>query len=440
MTISTLLPLEQIATEFNGQRDPTVLLYWINQYYVENGKQPVSHLDEMTRKHATQALGTIFDFKDSNPVQARQRFAEHGIFSPDLNDAAYDGVRENICQNLIDSLTSNNWNSYYTSNTLEEQILRSNRETILTSNAIQTFFAEQGYEMNEPSTMKNKVRLFFRKYMGAEDIDRVIPPQGRGYGRDNGNLPLYRRIQKEWANDEEDFLRGLFADADGSETGFIEMLARQRQAVEDLFGASYSAVINKCRYMGLLTRNESGGIRETGIPVYAFPDIHRQEFGDLLRGFQNRAFLLAHNIIPAVTQAFAYEPVPDERDEFPDEQFEHVTMHIWYRGVDIAQYTQAEQAVISAVQHYISDNGRFPRNERGDTIIDPAAEHGFAPSILQIRSMPNNLIQLTFRRRFNPINEVATNAINMGDGREGNGREIYLFRHELQATYHNTRV
>ena len=182
--------------------------------------------------------------------------------------------------------------------------------------------------------------------------------------------------------------------------------------------------------MGLLQSDESGGARETGIPVYAFPDIHGQEFGDLLRAFNNRTFLLAHNIVPAVTLVFAYKSVPDERDEFPDKQFEHATLPVRYRGVDINAYTQAEQSVLSSVQHYISDNGRFPRNEIGGVIIDPSTEHGFDPSILQIRAYPNNLTQLTFRRRFNPTNEVRTTAIDIG-----HGREIYLFRHELDQTY-----
>src|SRR3989338_2836682 len=127
----------------------------------------VHHLDDVRNQVATGGLGGILGFKGGYPIKMKQRLAEFGVFSPNLADSSYDGLRENICQKILDNLSKPRKPSFYTSN-VDEQTLQSNREVILASNAVQRFFAEQGYNMDDPSTMTNKVRLFFKKYLGAE--------------------------------------------------------------------------------------------------------------------------------------------------------------------------------------------------------------------------------------------------------------------------------
>lgn len=115
------------------------------------------------------------------------------------------------------------------------------------------------------------------------------------------------------------------------------------------------------------------------------------------------------------------------------EQFYHVTLPVWYKGVDVADYTNAEQSVISAIWYYISDNSGFQRKQNNDIIIQPATEHVFEPKLIQIDGKHNALTQLIFRRLFNPTNNIDTSAIDTSSN------EIYMFKHQLIPTYDNTR-
>ena len=383
----------------------------------------VSHLDDINKTTPTTGFGRILGgFRHNQPKNMQQKLVELGIFSPDLSDSSYDNLREDISQTIVDNVSTPK-PSYYTSPDLDEQVLQSNRDIILASNAVQRFFAEQRYDMNNPGTMNNKVSLFFKKYFGTDDPDVFIVSRTK-----KEDLPLYRRIHKEWSSDEEEYLLQEFERLGSSETDFITMLTENRDEMQELFGVSYRAVIEKCKYMGLLSSNELEGSRENGVPVYAFPSIHSGEFPDELEGFENYATLLANGIIPGATPVFAFESATHE-------QFDHVTLPVWYKGVDPTAYNPAEQAILSIAQHYISDNSGFERGGNGDVKIDPRTPHDMDPKILQIEGEHNNLVQLIFRKRFNPDNKIGTAALDMG-----HGRDVYAFQHELIPTYQNTRA
>ena len=382
----------------------------------------VKHLDDIDKTIPTGGFGSVLGgFRVNQPKNMQKRLVELGVYSPDLSDSSYDSLREDISQKLVDTVSTPK-PSYYTSPDLDETVLQSNREIILASNAVQRFFAEQRYDMNDPSTMNNKVRLFSKKYFGTDDADVFVSRTKKE------ELPLYRRIHKEWSQAEEERLLLEYERVDSDESTFIGMLSENRDTFQEIFGVSYRAIIEKCRYMGLIPSNELEGSRENGIPVYAFPSIHGEEFPAELEGFENYARLLASNITPAATPAFAFTSATHE-------QFDAVTLPIWYRGTEPTDYTPAEQAILSSVQHYISDNSRFQTRENGDSIIDPSTPHDMDPRILQIEGEHNKLVQLIFRKRFNPDNKIATTAIDMG-----HGRDVYVFQHELTPTYQNTRA
>lgn len=382
----------------------------------------VKHLDDIEKTTPTTGFGSVLGgFKHNQPKNMQRRLVELGIFSPNLSDSSYDSLREDISQKLVDNVSTPK-PSYYTSPDLDETILQSNRDIILASNAVQRFFAGQRYDMNNPGTMNNKVSLFFKKYFGTDDPDIFIVSRTK-----EEDLPLYRRIHKEWTADEEGYLIQEFERVGRDETRFVDMIHSNRVALQEQFGVSYRAIIEKSKYMGLISSDETGGTRDNGIPVYAFPQIHSEEFPDELEGFENYATLLANGIIPGATPAFAFTSAAKE-------EFDAVTVPVWYKGPDPDSYTIAAQRVLSAVQHYLSDNSRFETRENGDIEIDPSTPHEMSPRMLQIEGEHHNLVQLIFRKRFNPDNKIGTTAIDTG-----NGRDIYVFQHELTPTYDNTR-
>ncbi len=388
----------------------------------------ISHLDDVVGRKATWGIGSLLGFKAWHPIEMKRRLAEFGVFSTDLSDPSYDSIRERICENLINKTGSYGYgfSSFYTSIYLDPNVLESNRRAILASKAVQDFFREQGYNMNDPSTMTRDVELFLNKYFGTKNIEDVLKPQERS------EIPRYRVIQKEWNPEEEKIFQDAYERFGRDESNFMIMLNLNKENLQELFGVSYSAIMQKCKYMGLISSIELGGTRESGTPKYAFPSIHAEEFPDFVKGFENYAALLERNIIPAVTPVFAFESAAHE-------QFYHVTLPVHYKGVDIGGYNPYEQAIISAAWHYISDNAGFGRKQNGDIIIDPATEQGLEPAILQIQGTHDkNLTQLIFRRKFNPDNDARMTAIELAGIRPKS--EIYLFKHETHPTYQNTRV
>ena len=381
----------------------------------------VSHLDDVKAEHATMGLGGVLGFKYNQPKRMKQRLAEFEVFSENLADYSTE-VLEKIVENVIDNISTPKFSSFYTSMDLNPNVLESNRRNILASEAVQRFFREQGYSMDDPSTMTKEVELFLNKYFRTKNIEDALKPQEE--------TPRYRVIHKEWNPEEEKILQNAYERFGRDESNFMIMLNLSKESLQELFGVSYNAIIQKCKYMGLIPSIELGGTRENGTPKYVFPSIHAEEFPDLAKGFENYAALLARGIIPAATPTFAFESATHE-------QFHHVTLPVRYNGVDVNDYNNSEQAIISAAWHYISGNEKFPRNERGDVIIDPTIEHGLEPVMLQIQGEYNSLVQLIFRRKFNQDNEVATAAIGLSGI---NPKEIYLFKHETHATYQNTRV
>jgi hypothetical protein len=234
-------------------------------------------------------------------------------------------------------------------------------------------------------------------------------------------------IEKEWTSSEEEVLLGEYERAGKDETIFIDVLSENRDMFQEEFGVPYRAIIEKSRYMGLISLDETKGSREKTSPIYAFPSIHGDEFEQELEGFENYARLLDEDITPAATPTFAFTSAAKE-------EFDAVTVPVWYKGPDPDSYTIAAQRVLSAVQHYLSDNSRFETRENGDIEIDPSTPHEMSPRMLQIEGEHHNLVQLIFRKRFNPDNKIGTTAIDTG-----NGRDIYVFQHELTPTYDNTR-
>ena len=278
--------------------------------------------------------------------------------------------------------------------------------------------------MNNSESMNNSVRLFFKKYFG--DSGDIIKP---------GREPLYRLFSKEWSDKEESDLTAMFNNCNREESEFILFLRNQRKEMQEIFGVSYSAIINKCQYMGLIPVNRTGLTHETHTDaVYAFPNIHTDEFPSEIRGFDNYSLLLASNIVPEITPAFSFQSAAHE-------QFTHVTLPIVYRGVDIERYNESERVVISSAWHYISDNANTKKfhREGGDIIVNPIQDYNDEPKILEIQRSRNNLIQLEFRNSLEPLNTVETIAIRM-DKLVPHSREIYFFKHKENPTYENTRA
>ncbi len=431
--------LEKIIGNVSNPRFSSFYLAEDNEYAKENRKviatspqmkdylasKGIAHLDDVNSGHATGGLGGILGFKEGNPRQMGQRLVELGVFPTDLSDSFYDNVRERICENFVNKIGISQFSSFYTSADLDSTILESNRRAILASKAVQNFFSEQGYNMNDSRTMTKDVELFLNKYFRTKNIEEILKPQERS------EIPNYRRIHKEWNLEEEKVLQNAYERFGGDEDNFRIMLNLNKTNLQELFGVSYSAIINKCQRMGFMSTNGYGGSKETGTPKYAFPSIHAEEFPDFVKGFENYATLLTKGLVPAATPAFAFESAVHE-------QFYHATLPVHYKGVDVEKYNPAEQAVINAAWHYISDNAGFDRKQNGDMTISPSTEQGLDPVILQIEGNPNPFVQLIFRRNFNPDNIILTTAIELGGLNPKS--ELYFFKHEKLPTYQNTRV
>ncbi len=376
----------------------------------------VSHLDEVNSEDATSGLGRILGFNQGNPRQMKKRLVELGTFPSNLADEYYNtGPREKVCQNLIDILHT--WKTSYYISMVDGEILRTNRQVILASKAVQEFFAGQGYDINNPGRMTHDVRLFFNRYIN----DPVTQKEGR-------EQPAFRIISKKWTPEEEQFLANVFRECGQSEEDYIQMLHQNRAGLQERLGVSYRAIISKSQNLGLISKNEPTGSRENTAAVYAFPRIHGEEFPDEVVGFERYAVLLNQDVIPAVTLGFLFESAIHQ-------QHNVATLPIYYKGINMKDYTSAEQVVLSGVFHYISDNLRFERKQNGDLVIDPSVPHEFNPVILDIKGADKNFLQLAFRKRFNPGNKAGTAAIDIG-----NGNEIYLFQHQRIPTYQNTRT
>ena len=194
-----------------------------------------------------------------------------------------------------------------------------------------------------------------------------------------------------------------------------------------MFLCSYRSIISKSQDIGFILKNEPIGARESKRAVYAFPRIHGEEFPDELEGFERYAFLLNQNVIPAVTLGFLFESAVHHQHNI-------ATLPVYYKGVNMEDYTSAEQAILSSIFHYISDSSGFERKQNGDLVIDPSTPHEFNPATLEVKGENKNFVQLAFRRRFAPDNEIGTVAIDIGGG-----NEVYLFHHQRIPTYQNTR-
>ena len=70
------------------------------KYLADKG---ISSLDDITSKHSNWGLGSIFGFKQSNPVAMRDALVKYGVFSTNLEDYATEDA-EHIVNNILRNL------------------------------------------------------------------------------------------------------------------------------------------------------------------------------------------------------------------------------------------------------------------------------------------------------------------------------------------------
>ena len=103
-------------------------------------------------------LADIFGFKYSNPVQARQRFADSGIFSPDLSQYEQE-IQDKIIENIIENISSSR-TSFYLSK--DNPYAESNRQIIVHSQKMKDYILSKAVVRIKTKISSSNTRKFYQ--------------------------------------------------------------------------------------------------------------------------------------------------------------------------------------------------------------------------------------------------------------------------------------
>ena len=390
--------------------------------YLEENR--ILSLDHVIEDHATYSLASTLGFNSDSPNHLKKRLIELDIHSPNLNNYSKQEIEE-IAEIIIDKINKTKWQSGYFSDYINQEDLEQNKQTILKTQTVQKYLAQENINLKDSKTIKTKkAKNFFKKILGINVDENNLENKLKKIFKKRDTE--YKTIKTSWSDDEETMLHDICNNYDNEEDLRFE-LNQNKEKYQEMFGRSINAIKIKLGHMGILEKQRQFSEKEgRDIERYPFPQIHKEEFEEYVPEFKNLAYLLNNNIMPNVIPVFGF-------DSAVHEQFAHTTLPVKFKGIDIMNYTPAEQELISYTMNYISDNTDFETKENGDldgTKIFPHTE----PNILSIYDDKEEYIQLIFRKQFNPNNKTETAAIHTDN------TEIWYLKHEQMLTYEETRV
>jgi hypothetical protein len=107
-------------------------------------------LDDISREAADRGVGTILGYEEGNPTQMKRRLVELGYFSVDLEKIPGSASRrrhqyERVARHIVrEAQRSTPWKSSYTPESLDQDILTSNRSILAKTRAFHTYLAGIG--------------------------------------------------------------------------------------------------------------------------------------------------------------------------------------------------------------------------------------------------------------------------------------------------------
>jgi len=395
-------------------------------YLKERG---ITSLDDIAPSQAKSSIGSILGFKQGDYTRFRQKLIEHGVFSTNIQ--GYENI-EQICKKAIDNAPRlRRTSGYFSSIFVEsEEVLKSNRRTLLESKVFQDYLEEQNIELDDLNTVRSdKAKTVFRKLLGidigsASGLEGVLPVRTN---------PVRRRILTLWSKSDEAYLRRVYKGYGPSEDDILAYVDQNQRQIEEDLGRTLFACKMKMVNLGLISPQiefwpDGSGPAEI---IYPFPRIHVEAEPRVHLQFSNYSRLISSGLEPEIVPVYAYESVATSEDHRP--QFIHATVPVVFKGIEFNHYNPFEQLVLSTIQQYLADPASL--SPEGNHLIGKTSDSEV--NILALQRNDNvRYTQVFLRTKFsiNPQN-IDTNAILLE-----NNSEIYFFKHnQTDVTFRSTR-
>ncbi|MBI3032125.1 hypothetical protein HYY69_01515 [Candidatus Woesearchaeota archaeon] len=418
---------KQLSVYFSDERDAEIVdenraLFAqskaFKEYRDKNGWKTLDHIQHPNLKRAiTSIMGCVVSVNELRDI-----LVKYGAYNYKLQEEEPSLLEAAACKIIESAKNRKDQNkSSYFNDDLDHEIIDDNQLAILGTRSAQEFLAEEGASLDDLTTLSFNARRFLTK---IKVIDQI--PSRKSDRRTR--KASYRMIQKEWQPDEERALYALAESFREDTDALITEIRGNKTRYQEQLGVSVNAIYSKMERLGILPETNQANrttADRSGI-VYPFPQIHHDEYPGVLNLFRNVSVLLGKNSLPQYVPLVGY-------DSATHEQFHHATLPIRFKGIEINDYTSAEQEVIAVVNRYISDNSYWIRRANGDIEVPTLIELEDPRIIARHDAITDRTyVELVFRKRFNPNNLTDTVALI-------HGRTEYLhFKHDGEVTFERT--
>ena len=375
-------------------------------------EREIRSLDDITKENATRGLGKIIGFKVKRYTEFRSRLVELGIFSEDLRQYDPQKREEIVHTNLLRGKRKGIYNLAYFSD--ENPYVDENRRILLESKTFQDYLASEGIELSNLQTIKGENKTLMRRLLGTtiQNLPKIQKVT---------SSPKYHKIITEWTEQYVQDLINIF----NNNSNIAKYFREHKQTLEEQFGRTIFALEKKLEHLGLLPPYQPTGNGTPQVATYPFPKLHGERAQIYTK---NSATLLDALIQPEIIPAWGFESATHE-------QFIHMTVPIYFNGIDLNGYNPREQEVIQTLHTYLALPQTFRETQLQGRKVIESTMLAPDPSIIILELDEERYVGLIRRKRFiEDPSQITTQAINL------NGREIYFFKHDqTDVTFKNTR-